>query len=272
MLVKKKTTRKNRLKKNIQKKRSRLMQRIRIGAKMVALMAIILAVSALFMAGYAAVTTTDYFRTQSISVSGNTRLSHNGVIAQAGIHKGDNLLAVNIKLVRKRLLAHPWIASARITREIPETLGIHISEHTPLAIVDLGRKFLMNPQGRIFKEYGQKDPSNLPLVYGIEYGDISLGDDPLSPNMVAVLDLIEACKAKNSVLPLSSIKEIHMDAQMGITLKVWNAKRIIKLGRDGYRVKIEQVAKLLPHLERHRKWRNFNAIDANNPNRIVVQL
>jgi cell division protein FtsQ len=272
LLGKKKPTRKNRLKKNIQKKRNRLVHRLLTGAKLLALMGVILAVSALFMAGYAAVTSTAYFSTQSIAIEGQSRLSRQVILSQAAIREGDNLLAVNLKLVRKRLLAHPWIAAARVAREIPETISIAVTEHAPLAVLDLGRKFLLNTHGRIFKEYGPDDPGNLPLVTGIAYGDISLGDDALGPNMAAVLKVIQVSKAKKSALPYDRIKEIHMDAEMGITLYVWDNRRTVKLGLDGYAAKYERIRQLLPYLRQDKRWRTFTAIDANNPDRIVVQL
>jgi cell division protein FtsQ len=174
--------------------------------------------------------------------------------------------------VRKRLLAHPWIAAARVAREIPETISIAVTEHAPLAVLDLGRKFLLNTHGRIFKEYGTDDPANLPLVTGIAYGDISLGDDALGPNMAAVLKVIQVSKAKKSALPYDRIKEIHMDTEMGITLHVWDSRRTVKLGLDGYAAKYERIRQLLPYLRQDKRWRTFTAIDANNPDRIVVQL
>ncbi len=269
---KKKTTRKNRLKKSIRQKRNRMMRRLLNSVRLVVLMGIILAVSALFMAGYAAVTSSEYFRTQAIFVSGQSRLSRELIIQQAGIRQGDNLLAVNLRLVRKRLMAHPWIASARVSREIPETVSIAVSEHVPLAVLDLGRKFLLNNHGRIFKEYGSRDPKDLPLVTGIAYGDISLGDDALSPGMTAILEVLNISKDKAGALSYGSIKEIRMDTEMGVTLYVWENRRKINLGIDAFAAKYERIKQLLPYLKRHARWSKFRAIDANNPNRIVVQL
>ena len=83
-----------------------------VGLKLIALIAVLMGFSALFMVGYAAVTRTDYFRTEAIKVSGASRLTESAILTQAKIHKGDNLLAINLGLVRKRLLAHPWVATA----------------------------------------------------------------------------------------------------------------------------------------------------------------
>ena len=143
-MEKKKPIRKNRYKKNRRQARQRLLGRLMVGFRLMMLIVAILGFSALFMVGYAAVTHSNYFRTESIEVHGLSRLSEAAVLAQAGIRPGDNLLAVNLALVRKRLLAHPWIAAARVSREIPGTLRIDVTEHQALAVLDLGRQFLIN--------------------------------------------------------------------------------------------------------------------------------
>lgn len=272
MLGKKKPARKNRFKKHARQKRRQWVRRIVVSLRLIVLMVLMLTVSALFVAGYAAVTRTEYFKAQSIKVIGLKRLSQPAVLAQAGIARGDNVLAVNLRLVRKRLLAHPWIATARVAREIPETIIIEIKEHAPLAIVDLGRKFLINTRGRIFKEHAPDDPAGLPLVTGIAYGDISLGDDALTAAMRAVLDVLHASRTRHNVLPYQQIQQVDIDPQMGITLTVWEERRKIKMGFTDYASKYNRLKQLLPYLKQRSDWRDFSAIDVNNPDRVVVQL
>ncbi|MGD8845708.1 MAG: FtsQ-type POTRA domain-containing protein [Desulfobacteraceae bacterium] len=269
---KKKPARKNRYKKRAKKKQRRMAGRLAAGFKLISLIVILLAVSALFVVGYAAVTQTNYFSTHAIEIQGQVRLSENEILEQAGIKHGDNILAINLRLVRKRLLAHPWISKARVAREIPETIQIVISEHKPLAVVDLERKFLINRQGRIFKENGRKDPKGLPLVTGIAYADVSLGDDDLTPVMQTVVQVLRMSQKKESIIPYVEIRKLHMDAQMGVTLNVWKQERKIKLGVSRFEYKFQKLKKLMPYLKYNDNWKGFHAIDVNNPDRIVVQL
>lgn len=268
----KKPTRQNRYKKKTKAQRHRLMQRLLGGLKLMVLMAVLLSASALFMVGYAAVTQSDYFRTKTIVVKGHERLTREAILAHAQLQPGDNLLAVNLGLVRKRLLAQPWIASVHVVREIPEQITITLKEHTPLAVVDLGRQFLLNRKGRIFKELKPEDPQNLPLVTGIDYTDISLGNDALTPVMDAVVQALELSRSKSSAVPFQEIKAVHMDQEMGISLTVGKEQRIVKMGFRDYQAKYRRLNQLLPHLKGNRKWREFITIDVNNPNRVVVKL
>ncbi len=268
----KKPTRKNRLKKNIRQRRRRWIGRLATGLKLVMLMVVLIAVSALFMAGYAAVTQSDYFCTQSIQIQGHSRLTRYDILSQAQIQPGDNLLAVNLRQVRKRLLAHPWIGTARVAREIPGTIYIYVTEHTPLAVVDLGRKFMVNTHGRIFKEFAKDDPQDIPLVTGIVYADISLGNDDLGKAMAAVVQVLKISRSKHKAIPYKDIRGVHLDPEMGITLSVWPDQRKIKLGYSQFKAKHGRLRQLLPHLKQHKMWRGFNTIDVNNPDRVVVQL
>lgn len=268
----KKPARKNRYKKSVKQRRSVWTGRVVAGIKLVSLVTAVLAASALFMAGYAAVTQSDYFRAKTISVSGYSRLSQETVLSQAQLSSGDNLLAVNLQLVRKRLLAHPWIAAARVSREIPETIHIHIEEHACMAIVDLGRKFLLNRDGKIFKEFEPKDPRELPVVTGVAYSDLSLGGDARSQAMTQVLEVLRISRAKGSVIPYKEIRQVHWDPEMGICLTVWNNKQTIKLGVGQFEVKYSRLEQLLPRLKRNPNWRNFSVLDLNNPDRVVMRL
>ena len=271
MLEKKKPIRKNRFKKDPRKRRQKIRSRLVIGLKLFAVVALLMGFSALFMAGYAAVTRTDYFRAEAIQVKGLSRLTRETVLAQAGVRKGDNLLALNLSLTRKRLLAHPWIAAAYVAREIPGTIRIDITEQRALAVLDLGRKFLINTQGRIFKEYNPDDPRDLPLVTGMAYWDISLGDDALSPEMAAVVDVLRISRTCTSAIAYPQIRHVQVDPELGVTLRVGEDQRIIKLGFSNFEDKYRRIGKLLPYLKHSPQWRGFESIDANNPDRIVVQ-
>ena len=249
-----------------------MLHRLAVSLKLVGLAALLLIVSALFVAGYAAVTQSDYFRTQRIEVSGNSRISDAELIAQAGIHPGDNLLAVNLSLARKRLLAHPWVAGARVAREIPATLCLYVREHHAIAVVDLGRQFLMNEKGRVFKEYTESDPKGLPLITGIGYADISLGDDGLGPALTAVLKVLSISRKQENALPYSAVESLHYDPELGITLKDRRNGATIMLGGGGYDKKYDRLEVLVARLSGNSRWRSYRSIDLNNPDRAVVKF
>ena len=259
----------------------KFLDRILLGVKLIVAVAAVAVVSTLFILVHDILTQCDYFKISRLTIEGAQRLSEKEIAQQAGVGKGVNILAVNLSLVRKRLLAHPWIAEAGVSREIPSGLSIRIKEHAPLAVVDVGRKFLINHSGKIFKAWDPSDPADLPMVSGLNvldlppvYGqsDPSVGEitrDRTTP-FKAVMKVLLLGRQQGSILPNRSIRQIWVDRQIGLTLYAYDRIKTIKLGYDDYDGKYHMLAKLFSYLRRQQNVSDFDHIDLNNLNRVVV--
>lgn len=259
----------NRKKKNVRQRRRRWLGRLMLGLKLTALMAVLLGASALFMMGYAAVIHSDYFRTETIRIEGNRRLAAKEILEKAHIRRGDNLLALNLRLVRERLLDHPWIESVRVSRDIPATIKIEIREHAPLARIEWDRPFLIDTRGRVFKEAGPGDPRDLPLISGIDVD--AAGLEQPGPVMRSVVQVLQLSRSKDSGIAFADIERVQVDPELGITLTLKNRRRI-KLGADAYEAKFERFKQLRVQLERIEGRRDFKMVDLTIPDRVVVRL
>jgi cell division protein FtsQ len=263
--------RKNRFKSNRRRQPGNWKARLFACLVFSALMLAVLGMSALCLAGYDAVTHASYFHARTIKVNGQQRLTEEQVLRQAGIRRGDNLLALNLRVVRERLLDHPWILRAQVTREIPNALAIRIEEHVPLARLDLGRKFFIDTEGRIFKEVAKGDPNDLPLVQGLGFGDIRLGEEPPASSLAAVVQVLHICRSDEGPIAHGDIETLHLDKELGISLILKSDQRRVKLGFDDYSAKFERFKQLRDYLAQNESWRDFRVADLNNPERIVVQ-
>jgi len=235
-------------------------------------------------------TQSDHFRAHQIQVEGTQRLSPQAVIAYAGLHRGVNVLSVNLSATRKRLLAHPWIAEAEIQREIPSTLRIRIREHLPAAVVDLGRKFLLNRQGEIFKEWESSDPSDLPAIIGLTLADLRVADRsgaapgaaffdfgaapatqpfPSRP-MDAVLQVLSLGRDSGDILPNRELRSIRVDRELGLTLVAYAEGRAIRIGYNDYPAKYHLLRDLLAFFRAQPKVADFERIDLTDMNRVIV--
>jgi len=235
-------------------------------------------------------TQSDHFRAQRIHVEGTQRLSPQAVIARAGVHPGINVLSVNLSAARKRLLAHPWIAEAEIQREIPSTLRIRIREHLPAAVVEMGRKFLLNRQGEIFKEWEASDPADLPAVAGLMLADLRVADrsgaaaglpffnfgtvPPAaaapSRSMDAVLQVLTLGRDSGSILPNRELRGIRVDRELGLTLVAYEESRAIRIGYNDYPAKYHLLRDLLAFFRAQPKIADFERIDLTDMNRVIV--
>jgi len=226
--------------------------------------------SCFFIFSYDFLTQYDSFKTESIEVYGMYRLNREKVIEQARINMGENILSVNLSTTRKRLLAHPLIADAEIRREFPSLIRIRISEHKPLAVLDIGRQFMINTHGQVFMEKSPSYCEILPVVSGLEISDINVPGQSRSIPFDAVMEVLTLGKETESTIPNRLIQRIHVDREIGLTVYTYDLIKKIKLGYKNYPSKYKQLRNVLVHLKTSPDFADLDSIDLNNLNRIVV--
>lgn len=216
----------------------------------------------------------NYFRADTIDVKGMRRLGEEEIMNLAGVHPGVNLLSVNTKKAGMRLMQNPWIQTADVERDLPGRMIIRIKEHDPLAICVMTKKYLINHEGRIFKEWQKTDPVDLPLVTGLGYADVYLDDQPCSRAFSAVMDILKVGKDPFSILPNRIVKYISVDQEMGLTLFVeseaFGEIKKIDLGFERYPEKFEGLKHVIRYLHEHDQLMNVESVCLYNLERIVV--
>jgi cell division protein FtsQ len=279
-MFKRKKPRRNYRKGAKAKQRFAFLRRFLLAFYGIAGIAALLATSCLFILVYDVTTQCDYFKTQNLEIAGMQRLTGKQIAQQARVSKGMNIMAVNLSMVRKRLMAHPWIAEAEVRREIPSGLYIRVKEHVPLAIVQLDRKYMINEQGQVFKEWTASDPDRLPLVSGLQLADFraqAKTGAPASPHdhlgvrpLEAVMQILALGKQARSILPNRNIRRIRVDREIGITLEAFKQIKTIVLGYHNYPLKYAMLKNILNYRKQKRNFPDFDRVDLNNVNRIVV--
>lgn len=264
--------RKNHYKGTSTKKRVKILQRFIVCFEIATVAAILTVMSFVFILAHDFITQCDYFKTDNIVVRGAHRLSKQQILEQANINKRINILSVNLSIIRNRLLAHSWIAEAEVRRELPDIITIRIKEHEPFAILDLGRRFLINVNGEVFKEWTASDPDVLPIVSGLQFSDLNVSGEPRSTSFNAVMEVLRLGLEPDSILPNGRIRKIRVDGQTGLTLYAFDRVGVIKLGYHNYPDKYERLESVLFYLKKKEGFPDFNSIDLNHVDRIVVKL
>ena len=275
-----KNPRKNYRKSQKAARRNKLLRGIGLVFKSMAAVVGLVLTTAFFILVHDLATQSDYFAARQIDIEGTQRLTPEHVARQAGIRLGDNILGVNLSLVRKRLLAHPWVAEAEVRREIPSRLIIRIKEQSALALIDVGEKFLINRQGQIFKAWDPTDPEDLPVVSGLDISDLPIWGQPepseksaaqaSSASFQAVMQVLQMGLQQGSILPNRLVRQIKVDRQIGLTLFAFDGVKAINLGYSDYPGKYHMLANLFSYFRRQSNIMDFDRIDLNNLERIVV--
>jgi cell division protein FtsQ len=264
--------------------------RLAQAAKLLAGAGLVAAVSLFFVFVHDLFIQSDYFNAREVLVEGAERASAREIQALTGIRPGVNLLAVNLSAARRALLSHPWVAEAQVHRELPARLRITVREHAPVAIVDVGRRFLLNAEGEVFKLWEAADPAGLPVVSGLLAADLRAADrsaaagrlppfgiapepppDRLRPRPVeAVLQVLALGREPDAALPARQIRAIRVDRELGLTVMAFPEGAAVRLGYDDYAVKYRLLADLMAFFRSHPPAVDFDRIDLTDVHRVIV--
>jgi cell division protein FtsQ len=269
---KKKSPKKNYFRNSGAKRRAKILATLSNVLKIASLLTVVALTSCAFVFGYDLLTQSSFFSASEISVSGFNRLSRQQIVDHADIYPGRNIFSINLATTRKRLLTHPWIKEAEVSREIPYGLTIHIKEYEPLAIIDMNHRFLIDRSGTIFKEWDENDPPDLPVIAGLGISDLKVGDGPFSRPFSAIMSVFKLGQKNDSAIPIDQISKIEVDRDIGLTLHVKDRTGAIHLGYHDYPSKYKLLEKVLVYFRNKNSDSALRSIDLNNPNRIVVNI
>lgn len=240
--------------------------------KVLAAGAAIVAMSLVFIFGHDWLTQCNYFRAQTVKISGIERLDREQVLEAAEISKGTNIISINLRTARKRLLTLAWVAEAEIRREFPDSFMIRIREHKPVAVIELGKHFLVNAEGEIFKETDKKKFSELPVISGVEYQYWKADNSGNIPVFESVMFVVNRGEKQDTVLPTGKIRQIQVDRELGLTVETEEfPAQLIHLGYGGYESKYRRLSKIFSYLERRGASFELEEIDLRYPDRIVAK-
>jgi cell division septal protein FtsQ len=211
-----------------------------------------------------------YFSAKHLLVTGNQRLDLEEIYRFAGISPGGNVLAISPKQMSQRLASHPWVASAHVSRQLPDRIEISIEERRPLAVLDLGERFLMDYDGEIFKRLEESDPQDLPLVVGLSFSDIVVSGEAMNPAYKALVGFLQDGGAYQQMLPDLEVRAIAVDRDTGLTLFAFEPSLAIRLGWGGYTRKIQRLGQVLHTVNKEQGMR-ISAIDISDSDRVVIK-
>jgi cell division protein FtsQ len=255
------------------KKRSGVKSRIILCFKLSAGLFFLGFMSFAFIFCYNFITQWDYFMTKSIEINGAVSLPDTEIIDQTGITEGENILSINLSMVRKRLLGHPWVAQAEVRRELPSRVVIRVTEHKPLAVIDLGQNFLINDRGEMFKKINEKNLGTFPVITGLDFSDFNSPGEQTGKYFTAVLDALKLWGGSNYLMDGMTIKRIDVDRDIGLTLYMSEKGRTVMfdIGYDDYPDKYGNLKNVLSYLNNIKRFADVDLIDLKSSNRIVIR-
>jgi cell division protein FtsQ len=218
------------------------------------------------------VTTSPRFAITEVVVLGAKHRTDAELGTRAGVAVGQNVFSTDLDAARERLLADPFIAQAEIGRRLPGTVTIRVEEREAAAVVALSSMHLVARDGTIIKAVEPGDPTDLPVITGIEDAAVAADREGVTETLERALDLASDYEA-TSLGAKQPLQEIHVGADGGSTLVVGKTGLRIVLGAAPYRRKLEQATRVVAELERRGAKADAVFLDSEaHPDRVVARL
>lgn len=221
------------------------------------------------------VRTSPRFAVSEIVTSGAKHRSADDVASLAGIAKGDNVFSIDLESARARLANDPWIERAEITRQLPGTISIRVTEREAAALVatsgDAGT-YLVTRDGAIIKRLEPGDPLDLHVVTGVELKALVEDREGATRTIRQALDLAQEYD-RSSLAKRSPAQEVHVEPNGDLTLVVGKSGVAIRMGTAPYRRKLDQAVRVVAELDRRgAKPETIMLDDEARPDRVVVRM
>ncbi|WP_369025769.1 cell division protein FtsQ/DivIB [Qipengyuania sp. RANM35] len=126
------------------------------------------------------------FEVSKVRVSGVDRMNEELVYERVLAEQDRPMPLVELGEVRQRLLALPWVADARVSRQLPDTLKVDIVERIPHAVLRKpGRLVLIDPEGNELE----------PISAAAAKGKLLIGGPGAQKQVVELGKLLDAAPA-----------------------------------------------------------------------------
>ena len=161
-----------------------------------------------------------FFKVESVEVTGNSRYSAQEIQDACGVQLGDNLYLLSkpdmVQRLHQRL---PYIYEVRITRSLPNTLRVQVTEFTTVyAMEQEGTVWLLTSGGKIVETAAER--GDVPLIDGCELLAPSLGGDvsfalELQNRQESLFALLTALESEELT---EGVRAIHLGDPTALTM------------------------------------------------------
>lgn len=212
-----------------------------------------------------------YLQIREIKVDGVKRVSREEVLELVNVRPGDNILAVDVRGMERRIKNHPWVEGVKVTRHMPDRLWININERTPIAFLNLDSLYLVDDKGNAFKRAGLEDELDMPVISGLSGIEDVKEDKGLILEAIDLIHLLSTSGpfGPEATLSVEEVSEIKVDRLYGLSLVTLTEGVRIDVGRGNLPKRLERLDRVLREIG---GLAGVEVIDLNYDRDVVVRL
>lgn len=218
--------------------------------------------------------TTPRFSIHKLDLSGNRRLSEAEVQKAMALEPGQNIFAFDTANAERKLLENPWLKEVKVTRELPTTLKVELTEHEPAAVAVIGEDlYLVTRAGEPFKPLAEGDPFDLPVVTGINADNLARNRVREIERISAMLEILRHYE-RVEMSKIHPAQELHLRPGGDAVLTVGGKNPIsLHLGIGPWRRKLLMAERVVGRLAAKGRMPGIVFLDNTaHPERVVVRM
>ncbi|MDC0709581.1 FtsQ-type POTRA domain-containing protein [Stigmatella sp. ncwal1] len=181
------------------------------------------------------------FQLREVSFTGLSHASRAELVRLSGLASGQNLFSLDVALLERTMLQHPWVRSVEVTRHFPTAVSVQVVEHAPSALVVLGDLYVLDEEGEPFKRVTPGDGLDLPLVTGVEREKYMAEPDAVRERMREALAVSRAYAALKPGRH-ERLSEVRLE-ETGLSL-VTMAGQVVRLGEGETEAKLSRLERV----------------------------
>lgn len=207
---------------------------------------------------YRFATTSPFFATKQVDVVGNVRISREMVMDYAGLHVGDNSLAVSIAGVERALLQTPWVEEVSVKRLLPDRFVIRVQERLPSFWVRKdGALYYADARGTIIAPVETHNFLALPTLI------VEAGGEEALDKLEEYLTLMRSGRLP---VEFGAVSTVSLTPAKGLELYLEDRELRFSIATDDFKGNLERLGITLSDLTRRKALgpvREIRAADGN---------
>lgn len=219
------------------------------------------------------VTESPRFMIRTVTVEGTRSLSPDEVARVGGITVGSNIFALEIDGAKNKIEQHPYVASATVSRKLPNLVSVRVTEREAGGIVAVGDElFLATHDGLLFKPLEATDEHDFPIITGIAEAQVTNDRKGAELNVRRAMEIVRVVGA-TAFGRRYPLEEVHLEKDGQMSIVVGAEGMVIHLGAAPYQGKIEQAERVLAEIQKRKvKVSVIHLDNETSPERVVVRM
>lgn len=209
----------------------------------------------------------ELFLLKEIKVEGTRFIGNQEVLKLVQTDSLVNLLDLDLHRISEPIRQHPLIEDVSVSRRLPSTLLIKVTERKPLAILNQSELVAIDVRGKLLPEFKLEMLTDYPVISNVPFDK---DHQERNHEVREILNLLHYLKT-NEFLLYSEISEISYSKKIGLYCYLNDRAVPVIFGKENNEAKIAHLVTVLKILKTEEKLTDVQYFDLRFQNQVIVK-